>query len=86
MRWIPLCLWALLASSTATAQSGGVFAIERSTVDGGAGVSAGGVFVLSGTIGQPDPGALSGGLFQLDGGFWAAGPAFSDVIFADDFE
>jgi hypothetical protein len=86
MRWIPLCAWAVITSGTALAQSGGSFAISRSSVDGGAAFSGGGVYTLSGSIGQPDAGAHSGGLFQLDGGFWAAGPTFGDQIFADDFE
>ena len=56
----------------ARAQSGGVYAIVSSTLDGGGGTSTGGVYAISGTIGQPDASnALTGGAYSLTGGFWA---------------
>ena len=64
-RRISLLALVLAAMSTvaATAQSGGIFEIRRSTIDGG-GLTpksqAG--FVVRGTIGQPDPGTLTGTL------------------------
>src|SRR5687767_1832663 len=46
------------------------FAIARSAVGNGGGISSGGDFTLAGTIGQPAVGRPAGGDFQLGGGFW----------------
>ena len=59
---------ALATGLAAHAQSGGVFAVTRSSFSSG-GTSAGGVFAVTGTIGQPDAGRLSGGAFTLRGGY-----------------
>ncbi|MCH9649033.1 MAG: hypothetical protein K0U98_12415 [Deltaproteobacteria bacterium] len=85
---VPLILATLaLAATPAMAQSGGLFEIRRSTIDGG-GITpksqAG--FVVRGTIGQPDPGTLAGDTFQINGGFWLGGLALGSEIFSDGFE
>jgi hypothetical protein len=59
----------------AVAQTGGVFDLAWSTVDGGGGTSSGGAFSLEGTVGQAHAGTLSGGAFTLQGGFWPAAQA-----------
>lgn len=69
----------LLMIANAPAQSGGPYALEWSTIDGGGGTSRGGAYVLSGTMGQPDAGYSAGGQYELFGGFWAGGP----VCFVD---
>ncbi len=88
MKRVSTCLAALslLLSTLVWAQSGGDFAIHRSSVDTGAGTASGGIWQLNGTLGQPDPGQALGGLFSVRGGFWASGLAPSDLIFANDFE
>jgi len=64
----------LLASTLALAQSGGVYDLSWSTVDGGGGTfSTGGVYSLGGTAGQPDAGLLTGGVYSLGGGFSGGG-------------
>jgi len=73
--------------TVAFAQSGGSYAIVKSTVDSGAGDSTGGTFGLRYTAGQPDANFASGGTYEVRGGFWGSRsnpPA--DVIFADAFE
>jgi hypothetical protein len=58
--------------SGAVAQSGGLYDLTWSTVDGGGYTfSAGGDYTLGGTVGQPDAGLLMGGDYTLNGGFWA---------------
>ena len=64
----------LVLVCSASAQSGGPYVLEWSTIDGGGGTSSGGPYTLSGTIGQPDAGAMSGGDYELLGGFWPGGP------------
>ena len=64
----------LLMVCSASAQSGGPYVLEWSTIDGGGGVSSGGPYVLSGTIGQADAGNLAGGQYEVLGGFWPGGP------------
>jgi hypothetical protein len=80
------CLAALTATATlglaalpANAQTGGIFDLTWSTIDGGGGTSTGSngttTFSLSGTIGQPDAGQPMTGsngttTFSLTGGFW----------------
>jgi hypothetical protein len=81
-----LALLALFAGAI-HAQSGGTFAIRRSTLDAGGGDSAAGPYALVGTAGQADAHYSEGGTYALRGGFWGAGgnvPA--DAIFADGFE
>ena len=70
----------------AQAQSGGVFEISRSTIDGGGSTerSTGDIWIR-GTIGQPDVGATSAGSFKLRGGFWATEGPFG-ALFLDGFE
>jgi hypothetical protein len=70
-----------------SAQSGGAFDLNWSTIDGGGGTSGGGVFSLSAAIGQPEAGtAMTGGAFSLTGGFWSAvqmpGAPLLTVIFS----
>jgi predicted amidohydrolase YtcJ len=60
-----------LLTSAAFAQSGGLYDLTWSSVDGGGGVSTGGTYTLGGIIGQPDAGTMSGGDYTLAGGFWA---------------
>lgn len=67
---ILVALMFIMITSLAVAQTGGVFDLTWSTVDGGGGSSSGGGYALSGTIGQADAGSLSGGNFTLNGGFW----------------
>lgn len=83
---ISLAMLGLLLSTLVWAQSGGDFAIHRSTIDTGAGTAANGNWLLRGTIGQPDPGHAQAGAFDVRGGFWASSLAPSDLIFADGFE
>jgi hypothetical protein len=91
MRRFPACtgwlvLLALLAG-TLHAQSGGTFAIRRSTLDAGGGHAAGGAYAIVGTAGQADAHYSEGGSYALRGGFWGAGGNVSpDAIFADGFE
>jgi len=75
MRILLACL-VLLAAVPALAQSGGIYDLSWSTVDGGGGTfSTGGVFSLGGTAGQPDAGLMNGGVYTLGGGFWGGGAA-----------
>ena len=60
--------------STSLAQTGGPYALEWSTIDGGGGQSSGGQYTLTGTIGQPDAAYSDGGNYELLGGFWSGGP------------
>lgn len=70
----------LLFATAAFAQSGGVWKIVSSTLDGGGLQGAwGGNYVLKGTAGQPDAGTLTGGTYRLDGGFWRRGLVVTDV-------
>src|SRR6185295_18739330 len=62
---------AMGATLSASAQSGGSFALKWSTIDGGGGTSRGGQFAVSGTVGQADAGSHSGQPFNLAGGFWS---------------
>ena len=73
----------LLFLSLASAQSGGPYVLDWSTIDGGGGKSSGGQYVLTGTIGQPDADYGSGDNYELLGGFWPGG-TFCIVQF-DDF-
>ena len=61
----------LLIASAVFASSGGDYALDWYTIDGGGGTSIGGDFSISGTIGQPDAGQMSGGDYTLASGFWA---------------
>jgi len=73
MKRAACCVVVLLCvlASTAMAQSGGGYALDWSTVDGGgATFSTGGDYSLGGTAGQPDAGLLLGGEYTLLGGFW----------------
>jgi flagellar hook capping protein FlgD len=64
----------LLGAGPVCAQSGGAYAMVKSTVDGGGvTLSVGGSYVLGATIGQPDAGSLAGGSYSLRGGFWYPG-------------
>ncbi len=57
-------------AGTALAQTGGVYDLSWSTMDGGGAESSGGSYVLSGTIGQLDAAESAGGTYGLLGGFW----------------
>ena len=73
-------LMAILVTSFAVAQTGRVFDLTWSTIDGGGGSSSGGGYSLSGTIGQPNAGALNGSAYTLAGGFWNVAGADHDVF------
>ncbi len=80
---------ALLALSAGVihAQSGGTFAIRRSTIDAGGGKVAAGAYAITATVGQADAHYSEGGAYALRGGFWGAGGNVPpDAIFADGFE
>jgi hypothetical protein len=63
----------LAIGGVARAQSGGVYDLTWSSVDGGGVMSStGGVYAIAGTIGQPDAGAESAGAYGCGGGFWHA--------------
>lgn len=83
------CVLLVCAGHCATphAQSGGTFAITKSTVDSGAGTSAAAPFVVRYSAGQPDAAYSAGGSFEVRGGFWGSrtNPP-NDAIFADAFE
>ncbi len=67
-----LLLPLIVACGSASAQSGGPWAITSSTLDGGGASSTGGVWKVTGTIGQADAStqkATSGG-WAVAGGFW----------------
>lgn len=66
----------------ANAQSGGIYDLGWSTMDGGGGLSAGGIYSANGTTGQPDAGTLSGGIYAVAGGFWGAGTAPPPLSYA----
>ena len=78
----------ILAITSASAQTGGQYVLDWSTIDGGGGTSRGGSYVLTGTIGQPDAAYSAGGSYELLGGFWPGGPlCFVDLLEGDvDFE
>ena len=65
-----ILLAALFAVPTASAQTGGVYELTWTTLDGGGGNAAGSPYAVSATIGQHDAGILSGGAYVLEGGFW----------------
>jgi hypothetical protein len=72
--YLILCLLSLLVALPVLAQTGGIFDLTWSTIDGGGGAaSSGGGFSLGGTIGQPDAGVMAGGDYTLAGGFWGGG-------------
>jgi len=81
----------LLAASVVLAQSGGVYDLSWSTVDGGGGTlstgglscagQAQGVYTLGATAGQPDAGLLAGGSYVLGGGFWGGSAAAMREVF-----
>ncbi len=76
-----------LCAATLDAQSGGTYAIRRSTVDAGGGASTSGAYAVTGTVGQADAHYSEGGAYAVRGGFWGAGGnLLSDAIFADGFE
>jgi hypothetical protein len=77
----------VLCVDTSLAQSGGTFAITKSTIDSGAGASAAAPYGVRYTAGQPDAGFASGGSFAVRGGFWGSrsNPP-TDAIFAHGFE
>ncbi len=63
-----------LCASVASAQSGGIYDLSWSTIDGGGATpSAGGIYSLGGTAGQPDAGTAMGGIYAIQGGFWYSG-------------
>ena len=79
----------ILLVNTAFAQTGGDFALEKSTIAAGGGQSTGGDFIVTGTIGQHDANTEStGGDYALSGGFWIAKITVNqpEIIFANGFE
>jgi hypothetical protein len=86
-----LCAAALLLAMPSgtgpRAQSGGSFAIVRSTIDGGGGASSGTPYRVVSSVGQADAHYSEGSGFAVRGGFWGAPVSDSgDRIFADGFE
>jgi hypothetical protein len=76
---IVFCLLSLITLPV-LAQSGGIYNLEWSTIDGGGGMlSAGGTYSVSGTAGQSDAGVMSGGEYSLAGGFWGGGAATTQL-------
>jgi hypothetical protein len=74
----------LLISFSASAQTGGQFAITQSVIAGGGQNSAGGAFSVDGTIGQTLAGnTLTGGAFSLASGFWNFNPFAGQGLEAD---
>ncbi len=74
-RYVLLAVLGGLAG-VARAQSGGVYDLSWSSVDGGGLMSSSaGIYSVSGTIGQPDAGALNAGAYLCGGGFWHADAA-----------
>ncbi len=70
----------------AAQSSGGVYAIPRSSIDGGAQRVSAGDRELVGSVGQADAAPpQSGGNFSLRGGFHRASGS-NDLIFADGFQ
>lgn len=64
-------LFMVLAAGSVLAQTGGLYNLTWSSIDGGGGESSGGDFTLRGTVGQPEANeVLSGGVYNLVGGFW----------------
>jgi hypothetical protein len=63
----------LLVVSPVLAQSGGMYDLTWSTVDGGGTLSAGEGYSVAGTIGQSEAGLISGGGFTVGGGFLPGG-------------
>jgi hypothetical protein len=74
-----VCMVCLMTFGVVLAQSGGVFEMHRSSVNGGGGTSAGGTFMLSGAAGQADAGKVTGGDFTIWGGFFQ--PASLNTIY-----
>ena len=70
----------------ASAQSGGIYKISKSSIDAGGGVTQGGEYKISSTIGQADASTeITGGIFSLTGGYWST-LEYSEEIFDDGFE
>jgi len=61
----------LLAPYKTFSQSGGGYAITKSTIHSGGGTETGGDYQLSGTVGQHSVADLTGGTYTLHGGFWS---------------
>ena len=79
----------IIVFNTAFAQTGGDFALEKSTIAAGGGQSNGGDIKLNGSIGQHDAIKEStGGNFSLKGGFWVAKTTVNqpEIIFTNGFE
>ncbi len=75
----------LLGGLPTAALSGGVFSIEKYSINSGGLVSSSSNFSISGTIAQSDAGVNSiSANFSLSGGFWAGGS--NDLIFINGFE
>jgi hypothetical protein len=86
----------MIAAALAIALAGGVvavgpaglFAEQKSSMDGGGGRSKSASFALTGTVGQPDAGTQVAGSasFNHANGFWARLVVMGDLIFNDGFE
>jgi hypothetical protein len=80
-------LLATLSAAELSAQSGGSFAIVRSTIDSGATPVSAAPYAVRSTIGQPDAHYSEGGSFAVRGGFWgSAAESVGDTIFSNGFE
>jgi hypothetical protein len=79
IRWTPMAVGVALvwASSTARAQTGGVYDLSWNSIQGGGGVSSGGVYEISGEIGLGAAGTVMAGPYALGSGFWPVPPGQS---------
>jgi len=69
-----LALFPFVSLRVIIAQTGGLYELTWSTIDGGGtSASTGGAYEVAGTLGQPDADTASGGTYELNGGFWYAG-------------
>jgi hypothetical protein len=75
-RLVALAVGLVLAgvSSAARAQSGGVYDLSWSSLQGGGGESSGGVYVVSGEVGPGAAGTVMAGPYALSSGFWSVPP------------
>jgi hypothetical protein len=63
-----------LSAVPAASQSGGIYALVRSNVEGGGSMHMiGGAYEVNNTIGQADATLLQGGRYELGSGFWGGG-------------
>jgi hypothetical protein len=74
-----LVVLAFLAVLTTVVLAQGSYAMTRSVIAGGGGVSIGGQYDLQGTVGQPVTGTSAQGDYGVSSGFWSWLESFFDV-------